>query len=209
MTSERQQPLRPSRDARRATLARLFSEAVEPLLAAGESYADLSVARLIRAVDVSRSTFYTYFDDKADLLEAMGEDVTLELAEAGAAWFQLASPGSMADVEAALEPLFTTYRRHDSLLRAITDAAAYDARIRQLHQALVERAVTGLREHLEVLQRGDSVAKGLDASDTARWVVWMLERGLHQMVGPAGESDADRLRSSLAELVWRALYARR
>ena len=92
MQTRRAKPLQPPREERRALLARHFVEVVEPLLEAGESYADLSVERLITEVDISRSTFYVYFDDKGDLLSAMGQDVTVEFSEAGQAWFNL--PGT-------------------------------------------------------------------------------------------------------------------
>lgn len=206
MPSRPSKPLQPPREERRAQLARHFVDAVEPLLEAGESYADLSVERLITAVDVSRSTFYVYYDDKGDLLRAMAEGVTWDLAEAGSAWFELSPTATKADLADALAPLFRTYQRHQTLLGAITETAAYDARIRDQHVALVERAVTGLREHLAALQAAGAAAPELDADDTARWLVWMLERGLYQLVANADPERLERLVGSMADLVWRALY---
>jgi AcrR family transcriptional regulator len=206
MTNERAKPLQPPKEARRATLARYFADAVEPLLLNGESFSDLSVERLITAVDVSRSTFYAYFDDKGDLLKAMGEDVTLELAEAGSHWFTLATTASREELQEALRPLFVTYRRHQMVLQAITEAASYDAGIRALHLSLVDRAATGLREHIEEQQKAGTAAPELDAPRTALWLVWMLERGLYQLVAPASEDEVVELLETMTNLVWRTLY---
>src|ERR1700752_647686 len=144
----RAKPLQPDKDERRARLVAYLTEAVEDLMAGGEAYSDLSVARPITAVDISRSTFYTYFDDKIGLLRAMGEDVTRDLAEAGAHWFELPATATHDELAAALRPLFDTYRRHQMVLRAIIDAAAYYAGMRELHSALVEQAATGLQGHI-------------------------------------------------------------
>src|ERR1700752_5079032 len=135
----RAKPLQPDKDERRARLVAYLTEAVEDLMAGGEAYSDLSVARPITAVDISRSTFYTYFDDKIGLLRAMGEDVTRDLAEAGAHWFEL--------------PATATHDELAAVLRAIIDAAAYDAGMRELHSALVEQAATGLQGHIEARQK--------------------------------------------------------
>ena len=205
--SPRAKPLQPDKDERRARLAAYFTEAVEELMAGGESYSDLSVERLINAVDVSRSTFYAYFDDKSGLLRAMGEDVTRDLAESGAHWFELSHKATQDDLAAALRPLFETYRRHQWVLGAITDSAAYDGGMRELHAALVERAATGLQGHLESRQQKQGAMP--DARRTTLWLVWMLERGLQQLVAPADEAEMERLLATLTDLVWRALYVTR
>jgi len=199
-------PLQPSKEERRVVLARYFSEAVEPLLAAGEAYSDISVERLITSVDISRSTFYAYFDDKGDLLKAIGEDVTLDLAAAGAHWFELPADADRAALRAALVPLFETYRRHRRVLEAITEAASYDANIRALHLALVDRAATGLADHIRVQQAVGAMPTDLDPDASARWLVWMLERGLYQLYAPADPAEGERQLDALTALVWRALY---
>ena len=199
-------PLQPDKEERRARLARLFGAELEPLLAAGESYSDITVERLITTVDISRSTFYIYFDDKGDLLKAIGEDVTLDLATAGAHWFELPIDADRADLRAALVPLFDTYRKHRQVLQAITEAASYDATIRALHLALVERASTGLADHLRVQQAAGAVPAELDPEGSARWLVWMLERGLYQLYGPSDAKAGEQLLDTITALVWRALY---
>jgi len=196
-------PLQPSKEERRLSLARHFIAAVAPMLEAGEQYADISVARLIEEVGVSRSTFYSYFDDKAALLVAMAEDVTIDLAEAGSSWFDLAGASGPEDLHAALRPLFTTYHLHRQLLRAITDAAPYDEGIAALHRVLVERASDGLKAHLGAVESDD-----VDVERTSAWLVWMLERGLYQLVADADEDERERQLDAVAGLIWRLVYSR-
>lgn len=177
------------------------------MLEGGESYADISVERLITAVNISRSTFYVYFDDKGDLLRAMAEDVTRDLAEAGSSWFELPTDATRDDLRQALRPLFDTYRRHQTLLGAITEAASYDPRVREQHLALVDEAVRGLEGHIKTQQRAGAAPPDLDARRTAKWLTWMHERGLYQMVATASPAESRKLLDSMADLVWRTLYA--
>ena len=199
-------PLQPPREERRALLARHFVEVVEEWLEGGEAYGDISVERLIQAVDISRSTFYVYFDDKGDLLGAMAEDVTQDLREAGSAWFELPTDAGHGDLRTALRRLFTTYRKHRTLLGAITESAAYDPRVRREHLNLVEAAVTGLTGHIKAAQAAGAAAPDLDARRTAQWLTWMHERGLYELVGPASDAEMRRLLNTMTDLVWRTLY---
>ncbi|HYF27872.1 MAG TPA: TetR/AcrR family transcriptional regulator [Baekduia sp.] len=200
-------PLQPSHAERRALLSRHFVDAVEPLLEAGEQYADISVERLIKAVDISRSTFYVYFEDKGELLSAMAEDVTRDLADAGSAWFELAHDAGKDGLREALRPLFDTYRRHQALLGAVSEVASYDARVRERHLALVQTAISGLERHLIDAQAAGAAAPELDPRRTAAWLTWMHERGLHQLAAPASPEEAGRLLDAMTDLVWRALYS--
>lgn len=176
------------------------------MLAAGETYGDISVERIIRGVDVSRSTFYRYFDDKPALLRAMAIDVTQDLSESGSGWFELAMPPRREDVAEALGGLFKTYQRHHLILRAITDAAAYDPTVRDEYAALVARAVDGLRTHIRAL----AALRPTLASDPERaasWLVWMLERGLYQRVSVGDEASVKAELDVVVDLLWHTLYA--
>lgn len=199
-------PLKPDREQRRALLSRHFLGVVEPLLEAGESYAEISVERLITAVGISRSSFYAYFEDKGDLLGAMAHDVTEDLVTAGTAWFELSTAADKAHLRDSLRPLFETYRRHQALLGAISEAAAYDASAREQHLLMVDRAVDGLDQHIRDGQKAGAIAPELDARQTAQWLTWMHERGLYQLVSHASKAETRRLLDSMTDLVWRALY---
>jgi len=207
--ARRPTPLVRPKEEKRALLVTHFAVAVEELLAGGRSYADLSVEALIGAVGISRSTFYAYFDNLSGLLVAMGEAVTLDLAQAGTSWFGFDPQGGEEALREGLRPIFTSYRQHQLLLKAITEAATYDAGIRALHQALVDRAVDGLIQHVLEQQAADRIDAGIDRERSIRWLVWMLERGLYQMVARADDAESEALLAAVSGLVWRSLYAAR
>jgi AcrR family transcriptional regulator len=206
MTSTAPNPLHRSQPERRRLLSRHFIAVIEPLLEAGEPYAELSVERIIKAGNIARSTFYAYFDDKGDLLSAMAEDVIGDLFEAGRTWWAFPHDGSKADLRAALTPALTTHRAHHTILGAVAEAAAYDSRARERYNLLIDEVVANLTEHIRRGQRQGSACPDLDPKRTAQWLIWMHERGLYQLVSPADEREAEKLLATLTDIVWRTLY---
>jgi AcrR family transcriptional regulator len=195
-------PLRTTPADRRALLARHFVEVLEPLIEAGTPFSDLSVEQIITAGGISRSTFYVYFADKTELLRAMAADVIGELVGVGSSWWELPAGASRDDLRAALQPPIDTYREHRTVLGAVVDGAGYDAGLRAALRALVEEVAGSLAAHIR--ERG---APGLDADRTARWVIWMIERGLYQLVVDADEAEAEALVEALTEIIYAAIYA--
>ncbi|MCD2194718.1 TetR/AcrR family transcriptional regulator [Actinomycetospora endophytica] len=206
-------PFQVSREQRRDMLTRHFVGAVEELLeehdesGRARTYGELSVERIITAGAISRSTFYSYFDDKNDLLEAMATDVIAELVGTGASWWQLEPGATKEQLHDGLRPPLDTYRAHRAILGSVVEVATYDARIRAQQRWLVDNVVDSLTTHLRRWQDAGAVDPARDAARTAQWIIWMLERGLYQLVGPADGPEVDRQLAALTDVVWAALYA--
>src|SRR6478752_6190682 len=91
-----------NRAKRRDDVRLRLLKAVERLLAHGESYAEISIERLVSSAKLSRSTFYVYFSDKAHLLRGWFEQVTEELEDAADDWWRLSGDVTRSDVRKAL-----------------------------------------------------------------------------------------------------------
>ena len=91
-----------NRAQRRDDVRRRLLAVVEELLMRGESYAEISVERLVSEAKLSRSTFYVYFEDKGDLLRAWFAQVIEELEDAAGRWWGLDGTATKADLRAAL-----------------------------------------------------------------------------------------------------------
>jgi AcrR family transcriptional regulator len=178
------------RDEARARLLRV----VEEMLEQGESFTELSVERLVQAAGMSRSTFYVYFEDKGDLLRA---------------WFRWKIDGNSTreDLRAVLARIVKTYRPHTTLMAATYDAAAYDASVRDLVDAMMKSNVASLRRHITAGQQGGFVDSSLPAAQTAAWLTWMAERGLHRLVRGASPKELESLIDAYTAIVWNTLYA--
>ena len=180
---------------------------VERQLGSGESYTELSVERLVSEAGISRSTFYVYFEDKGDLLRAWFTEVEAELDSAARDWWGLDSSSRREDLHSALDRVVKAYRPHTTLMAAMYDAAAYDAGVRALVETMMGANIAGLRKHIRVGQRDGFIDPDLPAQQTAQWLTWMAERGLHQLVRTAGDAELERLIDAYTAIVWNTLYA--
>src|SRR4051812_30009294 len=174
----------PPQSAKRAAVERSVLEAAERLLAEGESYAELGVERIAREAGISRTAFYFYFADKRELLMRLTEDVTEELYAAASRWWSGEGDGA-SELTAALVAMVALYRRHDALLRAVVEAAAYDEVTAQFWRALVGRFVTATQERIEAEARRGRIDE-LPAAATAFLLVWMTERACYEHVVQPG-----------------------
>ena len=75
----------PRRTARRDEVRGRLLQVVERMLDDGEGYTEISVERMVAQAGIARSTFYVYFEDKGDLLEAWFGEITAGLRNAAAA----------------------------------------------------------------------------------------------------------------------------
>jgi TetR/AcrR family transcriptional regulator, ethionamide resistance regulator len=200
-----------SRAERRDLIKARLLAAVESLLAEGENFTELSVERLVSLAGVSRSTFYVYFEDKGELIRAWLTEINSELDVAAQRWWSLGGEGQGAvswdDVRAALNRVVLVYRPHTTLMAAAFDAAAYDPAVRDQVDTMMQRNIAGLRKHIRAGQASGSVDAALPAAQTAAWLTWMAERGLHRLIRDARDDELARLVDAYTSIVWNTLYA--
>jgi AcrR family transcriptional regulator len=196
-----------SRAQRREEIRDRLLAVVERLLSEGESYTELSVERLVSEAHLSRSTFYVYFQDKGDLLRAWFTEIEAEMESAARDWWALGRGSTRADLRAVLSQVVDAYRPHTTLMAAMYDAAAYDQAVRELVQAMMDWNTAGLRKHIKTGQREGFIDPSIPANETAAWLTWMAERGLHQLVRRAREPELERLIDAYTGIVWNTLYA--
>ena len=180
--------------------------ALEAILDDGTSYTEMSVERLIRETGVARSTFYAYFEDKGDLLLGLAGDVVDELLAAAEPWLELRAGSTDDDLAEALRGFVETYVTHRVVLAAIAETAAHDPRVESFLAGRLDELVRHLAEHLAEGRATGFVREAVDPPATAVWVAALLERGLHQMLGPGRPDDVERAVDGLSGLLWNALY---
>ena len=194
------------RAARREEIRQRLLAVIEPALERGETYNDLSIGRLVDDAGISRSTFYTYFEDKGDLLTALTEHVITDMIDAGRNWWALPPHAGKQDLHEALRAVAASYRRHGPLWGAIVQTAAYDPAVRDQYDTTVQRAIDEIASHIRAGQTSGSVHPDLDPEPTAVWITWMGERGLHQAVRRADPDATETLTAALTEVIWNVLY---
>jgi TetR/AcrR family transcriptional regulator, ethionamide resistance regulator len=196
----------PSRQERRLALERRLLDATEKLMGEEKlSYAGLSVDRLATAAGISRASFYIYFEDKEDLLRRLAERAVDEVGDAARNWWQAAERDNPEDLRLAMKAILATYRRHELILSAVVETSAYDERVAEVFNELIN----GIRDATrEVIERGQArgLIRPLPVNEVAGALTWMVERVCYQMVRNSPPDNDDTLAAVLTQIVWGSLY---
>ncbi len=179
---------------------------VEALLREQDSYLDLSVEQIIEAGEMSRSTFYRYFDDKVELIVALGDLAMGQIIATAQNIWELPPGASREDVAGAIEATFSAYLPHTRLMSAVLEVSTYDKRARDHFGEVYALAQRGLAAHIRAGQEAGSIRQELHPDETAGWLTWMVERGIVQLGHDANRPRQTRLHESLTAIIWHTLY---
>jgi TetR/AcrR family transcriptional regulator, ethionamide resistance regulator len=195
-----------TRQQRREQLERLLLNATERLMRDGASFTELSVDRLSTEAGISRASFYIYFEDKGHLLRCLAGQVFGDLATGAERWWGVAWRHNADDVRAAMAGIIESYRRHQPVLVALNEMAAYDPLTAETYRDLLTAISQRMTRVIEDGQSDGSIRRELPAATTASALTWMVERACQQNL-PVKPRDYDvELAATLAEIVWGALY---
>jgi AcrR family transcriptional regulator len=194
------------RARRRARIIMRLLAVVEELLQEQDSYHHLKVDQIIERDGMARSTFYSYFDDKADLIIALAGTAMDEIIEGAQTIWQLPADATREQVAAAVRHTIETYIPHIQLLKAVSEVSTYDARARAWINAAYATAQQAAAHHIEAGQLTGFIRADLHADEAAGWFTWMAERGMTQLVQNAGKARLTRLADTFTSILWYALY---
>jgi TetR/AcrR family transcriptional regulator, ethionamide resistance regulator len=180
------------------------------IIAAAESllrerpFRELTVDEVMRRTDLSRPSFYVYFRDRHHLVLRVVEHLGAALFEMSDRW--LRGTGNGPDLaREALEGIVEVYAEHGPVMRALADAAADDPGVEQAYNAIVQGFVDATARHID-----EEIAAGrilpLDARETARALVWMMERYLNLSFGSDPAADRLAVAETLTTIWTRVLY---
>lgn len=196
----------PAVAARREQLARRLMPVMERMLE-DESFIEISIERLVREAEVSRSGFYMYFADKGDLLREMTTDVMGDLFGVAQQWWRLPTGATKEELREALDRIAAAYTPHRKIMSAVVEAASYDRAVAAVWDQLMAQAQQMVVEHIKREQKSGDIRSSVDVKRMAAWLTWMLERGLQQLVATAQPEEQERLMQALTDIMWRTLYA--
>jgi TetR/AcrR family transcriptional regulator, ethionamide resistance regulator len=162
------------------------------------------VDEVMRRTDLSRPSFYVYFRDRHHLVLRVVEHLGAELFTMSDRW--LRGNGNGPDLARdALDGIVDVYAEHGPVMRALADAAADDPGVEQAYSAIVQGFVDATARHIDA-----EIAAGrilpLDACETARALVWMMERYLNLSFGSEPASERGAVADTLTTIWTRVLY---
>lgn len=167
----------------------------------------LTVDEVMRRTDLSRPSFYVYFRDRHHLVLRVVEHLGSELFAMSERWLRGTGEGPQLARE-ALAGIVEVYAEHGPVMRALADAAADDPGVEEAYTAIVESFVQATARHIE-----DEIAVGrilpVDPHETAKALVWMMERYLNLSFGHETASSRQAVTDTLITIWTRVLYGTR
>ena len=142
-------------------MERRLLDATERLMSEGASFTELSVDRLSTEAGISRASFYIYFEDKAHLLRRLARQVMGDLADDGQRWWGVAWRHNPDDVRTAMAAIIASYRRHQAVLVALNEMAAYDPSVAKTYRDLLTDISRRLTRVIEDGQADGSIRREL------------------------------------------------
>ena len=179
-------------------------DAAEELLRGGR-FSALTVDELMSRTGLSRASFYVYFRDRHHLIMRLTDRIGGELFEMSERWLR-GSGDPIEDARAAVEGVTAVYAEHGPVLRALADAAADDPEVERVYGGLVQSFVDVTARHIEAEIEAGRVLP-LDPTETARALVWMMERYLNRTLGRVpSDTPHETVVKTLTTIWTRVLY---
>ncbi len=170
-------------------------------------FRELTVDEVMRRTDLSRPSFYVYFRDRHHLVLRVVEHLGSELLTMSDRWLRGTGEGPEI-ARHALEGIVSVFSEHGPVLRALADAAADDPGVEEAYGSLVQSFVDATARHIEQEITAGRVLP-LDARETAKALVWMMERYLILSFGHEPATPRETVTEALATIWTRVLYGAR
>jgi AcrR family transcriptional regulator len=197
---------------RRGRRPRTYGAVLEATAALLQStaLADLSVAQILAAAGVGRTSFYEHFSSKDDvvvkLMESLSDDVAAELEP-------MFARGERSPDEAfalGLRNLVEVASRYAPLVIAVSEEWPAIPELREIWFRMLGEFTDGLARLIDSERAAGVAPPGADASALAASLVWTAERAFHVAAGGEHPTlvDASTVVEPLTQLFVGTIYGR-
>lgn len=182
-------------------------ESAERLLA-DRPLADLAVEDVLQDADVSRGSFYFYFDSKHSIVAALLERIVDEVHAASLPWFERGETPPEEALRRAVSSSLALWRRHSAVFRAAAEQWQSVPELRDVWGRVVARFTEASAAQIERERKEGTAGPGADAHRLAGVLIAMNERCFYYAVSVGDPADDAELVETLT-CVWLAsIYGR-
>jgi TetR/AcrR family transcriptional regulator, ethionamide resistance regulator len=200
--------------SRRDSEEHSYSRAEAAILAATERLLDdrplneLSVADIIEAAGISRTTFYVYFSSKTAVVGQGLRRITDELMVAVDPFFSHSGADPETAIRVSLEKWIELCVAHRALVRAVSEEWPHDEQLRRLWFEMLATFIEGTARVIRASRRRGDAPDGADPEALAACLMWAYERVLHvALVGEApGLPGPEVMVEPLSQMVMGGLF---
>lgn len=179
--------------------------ATQRLLVEGATFTELGVQQLCTEAGVARSTFYSRFRDKGDLLIRLATELMTSAFDIGSAW---TPPDGVDRLAAAFLEVVQVYRTHAAVRRALAEVASYDPTVRGFWSQELTHFTDRTMELLRAEQEAGRTAADVDLVSATRVIVMGGELAIADHITSADPSTDATFARELALTWWYGVYRR-
>ena len=178
-------------------------EAAERLLETN-ALQELSVADILTASGISRTTFYFYFSSKFAVISRLLELRANEFLTGALSWLGAGEDAPPDAFDRAMRMNLEVWQQHGPLMRAVSESIGSDPDLRAQWMAFADRIVEAGASYIDAERKAGNYPPGLSSRVLASAMFWSLER--IQYVSATGidarlSSTEDVL--AFTEVLWR------
>lgn len=202
-----QRPTRRNRlqNMRKPLIEERLLNTMEKMLEEGSSLGQITVADLASRADIAKSTFYTHFKDKGELVARLMGVVTKDIIDGAGLWFENSKKANPKDLHEGIKGIVYAFKKHQAIVLAIQDLAPHDDNVRVLYEEMMstlchrsELAVNAVH------QQGK--AKKQATSEVANILTWINALYLTSFVSKCDSKDLDSLADALSHITVSAIF---
>ncbi len=178
----------------------------DQILSAAESllrqrpYRELTVETVMAQTGLSRTAFYRHFDDVADLVLRLLEEVGTELHQVGELWMSQSIDDFTGAAHDGIGGIVDFFVSHGTLVRAVAEGAVSDERIEAGYRRFIETFIAMTTRAFDALvQRGET--DPFETHGLARALNLMNESYLLDQLGRTPHGDPEVVAATL-ETIW-------
>jgi AcrR family transcriptional regulator len=172
--------------------------------------ADLSVAQILEAADVGRTSFYEHFTSKDDVVVKLMDSLSEEIAAELAPMFERGERTPDEAFALGLHNLIDTAADYAPLLVAVSEEWPAIPELRTIWFRLQGEFTERLARLIESERAAGAAPAGADSRALAASLVWTLERSVHVAAGGDNPTlvDATTVVAPLTQLFVGTIYGR-
>jgi len=168
----------------------------------------ISVADIIEAAGVSRTSFYAYFASKTAVIAECLREVMDQVMVAVRPFHHQSDGDAEAAIRVSLLQWVEVCKTHGALLRTVSEEWPHDAEIRRLWFETLETVTAGTARVIRGARAAGQAPAGADPRALAACLMWGYERVLHVALvgGAVGLAEPDAIVEPLAQMMVGGLY---
>jgi AcrR family transcriptional regulator len=173
-------------------------------------FAELSVAQILAAADVGRTSFYEHFSSKDDVVVKLMESLSDEMAAGLTPMFERGDRSADEAFALGLRNLIETAARYAPLLVAVSEEWPAIPELRTIWFRLQGQFTERLARLIESERAAGRAPEGAEARALAASLVWTAERSFHVAAGGDHPTlvDGEAVVPPLVQLFVGTIYGR-